>query len=97
MAGRKRSSQRCMTWTRATKAFRCAVCDHPDWCTYCNELQSWCCMRVQSMRPAKNGGWWHNCVSKPVFVPRPEPKAPEIDAGGLMSDFRSNTRSEQIA
>jgi hypothetical protein len=80
-----------MTYTRATKAFPCAVCKHPDWCTYAVERQMWCCMRVESSRPAKNGGFWHGLSEKPTFIPRPAPAEPEIDASALMAEFRSNT------
>jgi hypothetical protein len=86
-----------MTWTRATKSFRCAVCNHPDWCTYAVERQMWCCMRVESSRPAKNGGFWHSLGEKPTFIPRPAPAAPEINAAEMMDDFQSNTTPVMLA
>jgi hypothetical protein len=85
-----------MTWTRATKSFRCAICNHPDWCTYAVESQMWCCMRVESSSPAKNGGFWHSLGEKPTFIPRPSPAAPEIDADAMMQRFRSDTRPEHL-
>lgn len=44
---------------RVSKANPCAICKHPDWCTFEPHHQMICCMRVQSGRPAKNGGWIH--------------------------------------
>jgi hypothetical protein len=85
-----------MTWVRVTKQFPCGICKRPDWCTYCPDSKSWCCMRVHSARPAKNGGFWHSLGEKPTFIPRPAPAAPEIDAGALMQRFRSNTRPEHL-
>lgn len=46
-----------MTWERVSKAKPCAVCGKPDWCTVDGATS--CCMRVQSDRPARNGGWFH--------------------------------------
>jgi hypothetical protein len=89
-----------MTWTRATKAFPCAVCQKEDWCSFHPNWfggPGWSCMRTDSPRLLKNGGHWHPLGSKPQFVPKSPPEAPEIDAGALMEQFRSNTRTEQIA
>lgn len=83
-----------MTWTRATKTFRCAICNHPDWCSFHPDwfgTAGWSCMRVDSPRLLKNGGHWHPLGEKPQFVPKPPVPAPEIDAAALMAEFRSDT------
>lgn len=55
-------------------------------------------MRASGGKPTKNGGhWFPDGENKPQFVPKPPPEAPEIDAGALMNEFRSNTRPQQIA
>jgi hypothetical protein len=46
-------------WIRVTARKPCAVCDRGDWCTVSVETGATCCMRVQSARPARNGGWLH--------------------------------------
>lgn len=54
-------------------------------------------MRVDSVRPMKNGGHWHPLGSKPVNVPREDPPVPEIDAAALMAGFRSDTTPVMLA
>lgn len=44
-------------WRRVSKSNRCTVCGKPDWCTYTERYA--CCMRVESNRPLRNGGWLH--------------------------------------
>lgn len=86
-------------WVRASRSFRCAACNHPDWCIYFPKLNSWACMRVESSRPTRMqcGGWWHSPDVKPTFVPKPEPEVPQIDAAKLMNEFRSNTTPVMLA
>lgn len=80
-------------FVRAAKSFKCAVCDHPDWCCYDPDHQQWCCMRVHSARPAKNGGYLHHLGSRPTFIPKPPPPEPEIDAGAMISEWQRNTNN----
>ncbi len=44
---------------RVTPSSPCAVCGKGDWCTVSLETGAACCMRVESARPARNGGWLH--------------------------------------
>lgn len=44
-------------WKRVSKRHPCPVCDHPDWCTVAKDVA--CCMRVESPKAARNGGWIH--------------------------------------
>ncbi len=45
-------------FTRATPRDPCPVCDRPDWCRWFPD--GFCeCMRVESDRPTRNGGWLH--------------------------------------
>ena len=51
-----------MSWIRIKpgSAFPvCTVCGKPDWCTVNPQDGKACCMRVESIKPAKNGGWFH--------------------------------------
>ena len=56
-----------MTWLRVSKARPCLICHKSDWCTYTEELS--CCMRVQSERPAGNGGWFHGGAGTRASAP----------------------------
>lgn len=47
------------TWRKVTAKRPCAVCSKPDWCTFAADDGSACCMRVESSRQMKNGGYLH--------------------------------------
>ncbi len=83
-------------FVRATKSFKCAVCSHGDWCTYDPDRQQWCCMRITSLRPAKNGGYLHHLNERPKFIPKPPPEEPAIDAGALMAEWRKDHRPHDV-
>ncbi len=51
-------------WKRVSKRHPCPICDHPDWCTVSENVA--CCMRVESPKPAKNGGWIHRLNGEAV-------------------------------
>lgn len=58
-----------MKWYRVNKERPCVCCGHVDWCGYSDDAVI--CMRVESDRPTKNGGWLHKEVvpqgyTKPV-------------------------------
>jgi hypothetical protein len=82
-----------MSFTRVTKANPCPVCKKPDWCRVFAD--GWLeCMRVQSDKPAKSGGWLHRQCLLPTFpeptrAPRNQP--PQINATKLMRDWRAAT------
>ena len=46
-----------LSFRRVSKASPCPQCGKPDWCTVGD--YGVVCMRVQSARPVKNGGWFH--------------------------------------
>lgn len=80
-------------WLRVSKAMKCRVCGRGDWCTYTPDGVA-CCMRVQSDRPAKNGGWIHRGGSPAPFVPAPTPEPPQIDAASIMGKWLLETRPD---
>ncbi|MDD2707542.1 MAG: toprim domain-containing protein [Verrucomicrobiae bacterium] len=85
-------------WIRVTKQAPCPCCGKPDWCTVAVDHGLACCMRIQSDRPAKNGGWLHKVgetLSKPV--PR-QPPAPVkmIDFASLWRIWWEKTSDEKI-
>ena len=83
-----------MIWHRVSRASRCKICDHPNWCTW-SEAGN-CCMRIESVRPLKNGGWLHSFGDNPRPVRKPEPIAPTIDAEAIMVAWRKNTSEIQL-
>jgi hypothetical protein len=66
-------------WFRVTRKEPCAICHKGDWCTRSADGAA-CCMRTESDRPMRNGGWLHKSdKSKPVkpvvryVAPTPQP------------------------
>ena len=83
-----------MSFTRVSKSHPCPVCKKPDWCRVFAD--GWVeCMRVQSDRPAKSGGWMHSQreLSPGRLTPRvPQPAPPPtINAMKLMRDWLAAT------
>jgi hypothetical protein len=70
-----------MNFTRVSKLYPCPICKKPDWCRVFAD--GWAeCMRVQSDRPAKSGGWMHRLGDepRPSTPPPPKPAVPFINA-----------------
>lgn len=62
-------------WIRVTHRRKCPICDHPDWCGISDDESVVCCMRVESDKQTRNGGWLHRLQDAPlpVFIPRAAP------------------------
>ena len=81
-----------MSFTRVTMQERCPVCGKPDWCRVFAD--GWAeCMRVQSERPAKSGGWMHGLRDQPLRLlpPPPRSQAPTINATKLIREWDAAT------
>jgi hypothetical protein len=90
---RQKSHEIQMNWLRTNRSNPCKICEHPDWCTF-SEIGA-CCMRVQSSRPMKNGGWLHRLDAAPIRLASPEPTRPTIDAERLARGwFNHTTRAD---
>lgn len=77
-------------WQRVDRQIKCPVCRKDHWCTI---GEKWiCCMRVQSDRPCKNGGWLHAVGDKPIARPvRSEPELVETrDFAGMLAGWRAD-------
>lgn len=61
-------------WKRVTTAEPCKVCKKPDWCSVGEKVVH--CMRVESEKPVKSGGWLHFLDSMPIVAPPPRKKRP---------------------
>ena len=76
-----------MSYTRVSKLNPCPVCKKADWCRVFAD--GWVeCMRVQSDRPAKSGGWMHSQGQLPISASPPLGKIPPTwvatDCAGLL-------------
>lgn len=87
-----------MKWLRVTRANKCTVCGKSDWCTYSPELNLACCMRIDSPRLAKNGGFFHSLGGTPVrpVLPDKHQAPPSINATKIIRDWRIYTSADQI-
>ena len=88
-------------WIRVTRHRPCPICAKPDWCGVSADGDVACCMRVQSDRPARNGGWLHSVAGEPPppvpreYVPRP-PRGPPSDWPALLRRFERDTRTADV-
>ena len=93
-------------WLRVSKQQRCLICDHSDWCTYTNDggkdgkAALACCMRLESGKPAKNGGWIHklgdNTKLRPLPLPVKAEKPVTINAPAIMDALDRETMPEML-
>jgi len=52
-------------WIRVTRRKPCPICQRPDWCSVSANGQVVVCMRAESEKPCRSGGWFHR-LSEPV-------------------------------
>jgi hypothetical protein len=81
-----------MNWIRTTKQKPCPICEHPDWCSVSKDGTVVVCMRVESPKPCKSGGWFHS-LKEPVKYKPATKKAEPIpiqDFAKLNSQYVDN-------
>ena len=86
-----------MTFSRVTKQQPCPVCKKPDWCrVFADGFAE--CMRVQSDKPAKSGGWMHRVDDGPRRYVPPPPKwqPPTINATRMMREWVAVTSPAEL-
>ena len=87
-----------MSFIRVSKSHPCPVCEKPDWCRVFSD--GWAeCMRVQSDRPAKSGGWMHRHPDAPqCFLAPPlwRPQPPALNATKLHREWRAETPQDAL-
>lgn len=86
-----------MSFTRVSNSQPCPACKKPDWCRVFAD--GWVeCMRVQSDRPAKSGGWMHRPDGEPRrYVPSPPRTQPStINSTKLMRDWLAATSPAEL-
>ncbi len=52
-------------WNRVSRRSPCPVCSKIDWCSVSTDGTVACCMRVESGRALRNGGWLHRLTDEP--------------------------------
>lgn len=88
-------------WQRVSKKHPCPICSRTDWCGF--TAGAVCCMRAESSRTLKNGGWLH-VLDATAACRRPtlaraastRPK-PTLDATSLHRTLLAATSAVQIA
>ena len=88
-------------WVRVTRHRPCPICQKPDWCGVSADGEVACCMRVQSDRPVRNGGWLHRIAAAPppapprVYVPEAERLHPR-DWLAILASYGRGTRDRDL-
>lgn len=79
-----------MSWSRVTRGRPCPVCGKPSWCTIGE--RGVCCMRVESTRPARNGGWMHPLDARASEQRRTLPPPARLhNPDALLARWRADT------
>ena len=81
-----------MPWIRVTKENLCVICQKPDWCEVSEDGEMAYCMRVESDKPHRKGGWIHrlketSTTGKRYKISSPQPATPPRDFGPLALEF----------
>jgi hypothetical protein len=89
-----------MNWIRTTRQKPCPICDHPDWCSLSEDGTVVVCMRTESSKPCKSGGWFHNLKEPVKYKPTPKKikSVPVPDFTALNSKYVENlTHIDKLA
>lgn len=92
-------TSRPVPWRRVSREHPCPICRHGDWCTVAPDGKAVCCMRAQSARPLRNGGFLHWLVDRPqrpLPPPRPKRQEPAEDFAAMHAAWAAGTRMEAV-
>jgi len=84
-----------MNWIRVKRNKPCPICERPDWCSVSEDVAVVCCMRVESSKPCKSGGWFHNLKEPIRYKPTPKKtkSVPVRDFAALADQYIENIRN----
>lgn len=86
-------------WRRVSREHPCPICRHGDWCTVAPDGGAACCMRVESPKALRNGGWLHWLTDRPprpLPPPRPVHREPAADFAAMHAAWAAETRMEAV-
>lgn len=78
-----------MKWYRVNRKHPCSICGKIDWCGYADKLVI--CMRIESDKPSKNGGWLHADSASAYVAPRVAIEPERIDAERIWNGWNDTT------
>jgi len=81
-----------MNWIRVKRNKPCPICERPDWCSVSGDGTIVCCMRIESPKPCKSGGWFHN-LREPIkckAAPKKSKHVPVRDFASLACQYVDN-------
>lgn len=88
-------------WVRASREMPCPICERPDWCSVSADKTVCVCMRTESGKPTRNGGFLHRLTDTPrprqprhVIIP---PRVPPPDLTQLAADFEAAATADRLA
>lgn len=86
---------------RVSRKAPCPICKKTDWCGVSPDGAVAICMRVQSDRPTKNGGWLHRLKdappSRPVMRTPPPVRSRPFDAAAYHAALRKRWTVAQLS
>jgi hypothetical protein len=90
-----------MAWIRCTKQNLCPICGRDDYCEFTEDGEIAYCMRAESDKPHRKGGWIHRLKErdpgKRYKVNRPKPAVePPRDFGPLALQYRVAMTDSQV-
>ncbi len=65
-----------MNWIRTKHGKPCPVCEHDSWCSVSEDGATVVCMRTESPKPCKSGGWFHSLKEPVSYKPTPQKVKP---------------------
>jgi hypothetical protein len=65
---------------RVTRKHPCPVCEHSDWCSYWTDGRGAICMRIESDKQTRDGGWIHLFDSPRAAAPPRRRPSPNVGA-----------------
>ncbi len=65
-------------WISVTRKRPCQFCGKADWCSYSADGRVTVCMRTESDKSTRNGGWLHRLTNDRIPLQRPVPCKPRL-------------------
>ncbi|MFH1419617.1 MAG: hypothetical protein ABII12_15180 [Planctomycetota bacterium] len=90
-------------WVRVSRLHPCPICGKADWCTVTTDKSAACCMRIESGKRLRNGGWLHRLREDAMPMARLRTRRVAVamrkcgrDFDELAAVFAARIRREQL-